>query len=263
MPDPATTHDLTVGDAEVVKRFRSSTRGEVDREWNTLSLLAVHAPGLAPRPILRSVEDDVVMSRIAGTALGGAAVTDEQIAAVVDAWELLHSTAHGDRLPRRMWSPVDAVASLRERAGQRPVDVGVGVRQALTAGERWIHSADADRISSEEPRQILGHGDGNLANFLWDGRECRLVDFEDAGLSDRAFEYADLVEHLSGSAVLDGEALLRRVAFDLVEARRIRRVRRLMAFYWLQMVLPGNPAARRNPPGTVDRQAARLLDLLA
>jgi len=47
---------------------------------------------------------------------------------------------------------------------------------------------------------VLGQGDGNLANFLWDGGQVRIVDFEDSGPSDRAFELAVLVEHLSAVA---------------------------------------------------------------
>jgi aminoglycoside phosphotransferase (APT) family kinase protein len=46
-------------------------------------------------------------------------------------------------------------------------------------------------------RRVLGHGDPNLANFLWDGSQLRLVDFEDSGPGDRAFELALLTEHLS------------------------------------------------------------------
>jgi len=36
-----------------------------------------------------------------------------------------------------------------------------------------------------------------LANYLWDGHRIRIVDFEDAGRSDVAYELASLVEHLS------------------------------------------------------------------
>ena len=39
-------------------------------------------------------------------------------------------------------------------------------------------------------------------------------------------------------------------------------VRRRFAIYWLAHLLPGGRAADRNPPGTLERQAARVLDLL-
>jgi hypothetical protein len=34
------------------------------------------------------------------------------------------------------------------------------------------------------------------------------------------------------------------------------------ALFWLMLLLPGSPAHHRNPPGTLERQAARLLLLL-
>jgi hypothetical protein len=39
--------------------------------------------------------------------------------------------------------------------------------------------------------------------------------------------------------------------------------RYLWAMFWLHLLLPGGPSARRNPPGTADLQAGRLLDLLS
>jgi thiamine kinase-like enzyme len=112
---------------------------------------------------------------------------------------------------------------------------------------------------------VLGQGDGNVANFLWDGERCRLVDFEDGGLSDQAFEIADLVEHLSVwlRSVLVTEDLLRLLAPDPDAAVRVRQARRVLAFYWLNMLLPGKLAHRRNPPDSCERQARRLLQLMA
>jgi hypothetical protein len=43
---------------------------------------------------------------------------------------------------------------------------------------------------------------------------------------------------------------------------KVREYRRLAALFWLVMLLPGSPAHHRNPPGTLERQAARLLLLL-
>lgn len=267
-----TTHEVSVGATEVVKRFRSSSRGEAEREWNTLCLLDEHVAGLAPRPIRRAVEGGrpvIVMTRVAGEPLGGEVLRDEQMAALADAWTALHSApakAEGVRIPARLWAAGDAVALLREQVGQSaPVDQGVEVVAALAAGRRWVWSSDADRLAGEAPDSALGHGDGNLANVLWDGERCRLVDFEDSGLSDRAYEYADLIEHISGwsTGVLDAGSLLGHLALEPALARRTHQARRLMALYWLIMLLPGNPADRRNPPGTLSRQALRLSDLLS
>lgn len=43
------------------------------------------------------------------------------------------------------------------------------------------------------------------------------------------------------------------------QRRRLAGFRRLFATFWLLMLLPGNPAHRRNPPGTLERQAARVV----
>jgi len=52
--------------------------------------------------------------------------------------------------------------------------------------------------------------------------------------------------------------------FDLSagERRRVRLLRRVFAAYWVMRLLPGGSSGDRNPPGTLDRQASRLLDLL-
>jgi aminoglycoside phosphotransferase (APT) family kinase protein len=105
---------------------------------------------------------------------------------------------------------------------------------------------------------VLGHRDPNLANYLWDGHRVRIVDFEDAAVSDPATELAILTEHLSLREV-DTEAFCAR--FD-VDRRRLYAARRVWAMFWLRLLLPGGPAARRNPPGTADSQARRLLGLL-
>jgi hypothetical protein len=196
----ASTHDLTIGVSEVTKRFTSWQRGEAAREWEALTALADRAPGLAPRPLRRTVEAGrpvVVMSRLPGIPLGDRLLTPSQVIAVADAMTELH--------------------------------------EALSLGE-----------FSRFPR-------------------CRLVDFEDGGLSDQAFEIADLVEHLSTwlHGVVAAEELLPLLVSDPAAADRVLQARRVLAFYWLNLLLPGKPAHRRNPPGSCERQARRLLELLA
>jgi hypothetical protein len=66
------------------------------------------------------------------------------------------------------------------------------------------------------------------------------------------------VEHLSFRS-LDADAFCAR--FD-VDRQRLRAARRVWAMFWLRLLLPGGPAERRNPPGTTDLQARRLLRLL-
>ncbi|MGH3363682.1 MAG: phosphotransferase [Nocardioidaceae bacterium] len=264
------THDVVIGDREVVKRYRSWQRGEPDREWAGLSLLDRFAPGLAPRPVKQRVEDGVpvlVMSRLPGVALGSEQLSDRRLGAVAAALTQLHTVVPADvvaSLPRRLWSPAEAVTHLRGSVQEQPSDVGSGVRRAFAAGSEWIGSPEATVFAEQEVPLVFAQADGNLANFIWDGSRCGLVDFEDSGASDRAFEIADLVEHVSAwlTGVLDAERLLEYLGLDAALSDRVRDARRVMALFWLVMLLPGNPGHHRNPVGSVDRQAERLLGLL-
>ncbi|MGW4383062.1 phosphotransferase, partial [Kitasatospora sp. NPDC004531] len=131
---------------------------------------------------------------------------------------------------------------------------------------RWLAGAEAGLLAGGAAAvPVLGQADGNLANFLWDGAEVRVVDFEDSGRSDRPYELAEVVEHLSAwvDTELDAAAFLARFDLSAAERGRLLECRRLFALLWL-VFLTGDPAtAARNPPGTADRQADRLLALLA
>lgn len=92
----------------------------------------------------------------------------------------------------------------------------------------------------------------------------RLVDFEDSGRSERAWDLAIFTEHLSvhGDGEVPAEVALGYFETGTDERVGIRACRRLLATFWLLMLLPGGPSHRRNPPGTLQRQASRLLELL-
>ncbi|WP_433859636.1 aminoglycoside phosphotransferase [Streptomyces kronopolitis] len=112
---------------------------------------------------------------------------------------------------------------------------------------------------------MFGAGDGNLANFLWDGRTVRIVDFEDSGRSDRAFELAEITEHVASWAEhpLDVSSFLGHFALTRAEQGRLREYRRLLVLVWLFLLLCDESSGnRRNPLGAVERQARRLRDLL-
>ncbi len=266
------THDLDIGEHEVVKTFRSWKRGEPDREWEALGMLHETAPGLAPRPVARrSVEGRpaVVMTRLPGEPLGGAPLSERQTVAVATAMTRLHTVVPSQRLrtlPPRLWAPAEAVADLREAYAEvPPPGLDARVTPAVAAARHWLESEEAALLAEPAGYDVFAQADGNLANFLWDGAGCRLVDFEDSGVSDRAFEVADLVEHVSVTltGVVDADRLVEALDLDGALCLRVRRMRRLFATFWLHRLLPGNPGHRRNPPGSVERQAARTLALLA
>jgi Ser/Thr protein kinase RdoA (MazF antagonist) len=267
MPERAsfTTHVLDIGEDEVVKRFRSWDRGGHLREWQALTLLASYAPDLAPAPLsadLTSVPPQVRMSRVPGLPLDGQAVTPGNLDAVAAAISRLHAA-----VPRHVvaglrpqpWLEVGVVNRMRSIvAGRRAPGGDALARAALDAGMRWLGRA-ADPLP--EPHSVVfGQGDGNLANYLWDGERVRLVDFEDSGRSDRAYELAAFAEHLSvwHDAGIETGALLGRFELTGAERERVLFFRRTFTFYWLLKLLD----QRENRPDTLHRQAGRLLAVL-
>jgi thiamine kinase-like enzyme len=134
------------------------------------------------------------------------------------------------------------------------------VQDALGRGGAWLARAEIISTStalSATPR-VLGHGDADLANFLWDGELVRIVDFKNAGLSERAFELAMLVEHVPAwrDGGLDADRFIDE--FDLSPAERARLIdwRRMAALSWLFRL------RSHSDPGVGQRQAERLLALL-
>jgi Ser/Thr protein kinase RdoA (MazF antagonist) len=131
------------------------------------------------------------------------------------------------------------------------------VRAALDAALRWLALA-AEPTGPFTP--VFGQSDGNLANLLWDGERVRLVDFEDSGRSDRAFELASLTEHISvwHDNGIDAAALLGRFDLSAAESARVAFFRRAFAIFWLLVL-------RKRAAGgpTLNQQADRLLGLLA
>ena len=283
------THQVSVDPARrvVVKRFVQAHRGEADREWRALTLLADHAPGLAPEPILADLAANppvIEMSLLPGEPLGGQPLTAEQESALVRALGQLWQSVPVSRvvpLPGEAGNDAQLVSVVRQLAvqAQDPGNDPV-VRAARSAGLNWLAWAVSEngRLAGQNSyagpggsrpgwpglSAVFGQGDANLANFLWDGERVRLVDFEDSGPSDRAFELAVLVEHVSAwsDSGLDAGVFVRAFELSAAERSRLADCRRLAALFWLLNLRPGGNASSRNPPGTLRRQAERLLALL-
>jgi Ser/Thr protein kinase RdoA (MazF antagonist) len=272
---PRATHDVRVdaGRGIVVKRFRSWDREEPAREWRALCLLAEHAPGLAPRPLGARLNrpdrssPEITMSWLPGRPLSATAVTPAQVGAVAHALDRLWRSVPPQRLDPSggAANPARFTGQVRQQlAAGYELGADVRVRRAAARASGWLARGAVDRELAARGQVVLGHGDPNLANFLWDGREMHLVDFEDSGPSDRAFELAILVEHVSvwSDAGLDAATLLGAFELTAAEQERLLQFRRLAALFWLMLLRPGGPGSRRNPPGTLRRQADRLLALL-
>ncbi|MEU0934624.1 phosphotransferase [Embleya sp. NPDC005971] len=268
MTETWSTHDIEFRDDVVVKRFRSRERAEPLREWQALSLLARYAPGLAPEPIREDIDGEppvVVMSRLGGVPLRGRDLGQEQLRALAQAIGTLHDAVPTETilaLPACTWYPPVVEGKARAwSTGGRELGPDPMVARAFEAGRAWLAERDTPAEPGPGIRPVFGLSDGNLANYLWDGARVRLVDFEISGRSDRAFELAELVEHVSmwpHGTEADTTFFLSCFELSDPEIARLRDFRALFAFVWLLMLLPDSPGHHRNPPGTLERQAARL-----
>ncbi|SNT06526.1 Phosphotransferase enzyme family protein [Asanoa hainanensis] len=239
----ATTHALRFADGLVTKRYTSWGRGEHRREWAVLHRLREHAAGLAPEPVRASLDANPPT------------VTMKLATAVRTLWSVPFD---GDP-PVEDWAP-DLHFARRLGDADWP-DPPAEVGAALAASARWWWGPDPDLLSERPDTLVLGHRDPNLANYLWDGRRVRIVDFEDARVSDPATEIALLAEHVSARQLF-ADGLPKQFADAVSDRRRLRAARRLWAMFWLSLLRPGGPASRRNPEHLARHQARRLLDLL-
>lgn len=262
MGDLQWTHLIDIRGDVVTKRYIDGKEGGAEREWRALTLLAEHAPGLAPAPI--AFDGGVVMSRIDGVPLRGMAAAAVHAGALVEAVSTMHAAvprAVLDQVPVRPWQVgmlgpqvrqwcESWLATRTDRVGGAAASAQED--RAVGEGLRWL---DSWRPGEVGVTPAFGAGDGNLANFLWDGTRVRILDFEDSGRSDRVFELAELAEHVS--MWVDGEVdVLRHAELSSAEAARLRECRRLQALTWLFLLSGEGP---RNPPGTFARQVERVL----
>ena len=245
------THSVEISGRTLTKRYASWPRDEPAREWAALTVLSRAAPGLTPTPLELSTDPtpSLTMTVVPGEPLGGS-LTSAQTTALGDALQSLWS------VPVDGLAPIDLQALVdRTRSGLVALRDTEGV--IAEAARAWLDNEPSDLTAVHDP--VVAHGDPNLTNYLWDGARVRIVDFEDAGLGDRTVELANLVEHLSWRET-DPTSLVRRFSAD---PARFRAARCLWAGFWLTLIGPGGPSADRNPPGTAEAQAQRLLRLEA
>ena len=266
------THELSFSGGEVLKRYVTWERGEADRERRLLGLLAEHAPGVAPRPLRRESDGDaplIVMERLPGEPLDGTPLTDAQMASLGETLRRMYgvplAAIQEAGVPERLYGPTtlsgEMVAWLSEDYDLDQCLEPVLVREAVEAALTFL--ASPDLLPTPDFRSV-GISDLNPANVLWDGTSAKLVDFEDGGLTDLAYELADHVEHLGSRlpGTYDADALAAAAGLTDEQQERMSAYRPLWATFWLAMLMPGNGGYRRNPPGTTENQARHLLGWL-
>ncbi|WP_283133200.1 phosphotransferase family protein [Rhizohabitans arisaemae] len=235
----ASTHAIEVRPDVVVKKYRMSDHDQPEREWRALGLLSRYAPGLAPVPVTADLDGDpptVVMSRLDGVPVRGPITgpLSDALAEAVTRVQQAIPQAVLELIPARAGHPVELLRQVRAWSAAPPAGNPIVV-DALRSAARWVARPSLDDLLARPGTPVFGTGDGNLANYLWDGSRARVVDFEYSGRSDRAFELAEVVEHVSvrrGDAA-GMTAVLARLELTVDEAARLTECRRLLALYWL------------------------------
>ncbi|NYE94692.1 aminoglycoside phosphotransferase (APT) family kinase protein [Psychromicrobium silvestre] len=263
------THRLEFHQDRVIKRFNSWQNQEPQRERAALELLALHAPDLSPR-FLDSGEDQghpyVVMSRLEGTAAEGA-LSDLQLSMLASALRELHTSVPSDtlnELPQRVWGRELATEALQRLDWSRSEGLLGPILKAAELAQGWLKSAELLEFRDSVGVKVFAQADGNVGNAVFDGARCRLLDFEDSGWSDASFELADLLEHPSSrlTELLKVKEFIAYYAPSRQTSAQLGIDRKAMAIFWLNLLLPGNPAHHRNPEGSLANQAAHVSALL-
>ena len=105
-----------------------------------------------------------------------------QVAGLAAALRALWSVPLGGEPPLQDWA--DDLHFGRRLVETDWPDAHDEIAEALAAARRWWRGPDPDLLRSRPAARVLGHRDPNLANYLWDGHRIRIVDFEDARVSD-------------------------------------------------------------------------------
>ena len=249
-----------------VKVFRSCPRREAHKEWAFLQVAKRCGHRLAPSPIWCDLDHElpaVAMTRVPGSPLGEEPLSREQLAALATLLQDLYARIQAPS--NRANHDLPALDAIRGRWPARDPAWPPVVRAAHGGAGEWL-AAEELRTLPRPSTMVMGRGDCNLANFLWaeDDSSMFHVDFEDSGGRALAVELADLVEHLESRHTPDPVWTDFVAGFHLSRPDRAWHAayRRLYAVMWLLFLFPGGPASTRNPPGTLERQAERVLALL-
>lgn len=229
-----------------VKIYRVDDRCRAEREWLSLNFLSAHRVQSAPLPLW--ADPDARQPAVGMTFLPGRpfpetgdrqeplralAVVQRQYAELSLPGELatlerIDSASHYIHRITGIWAPV---------IRSQPRDALT--RDLLQILSTWEESSDA-AVLSEPTRRIFSRGDSNLLNWLWDGTDIRVVDYEFAGYSDLAFDCADLTEHISSrQAGIDDQAwaeIIGLAELGGTDQRRFEAAQRTSALRWLAVL---------------------------
>ncbi len=235
------------------KVFKQDGRNREAREWWALTTLDGLGVDFAPKPI-RADGAVVDMSWVEGHPMNGVELTPEQMEALFRVLETLYALPIGSDVDPIAGSPTAVTSRLRDM-----VATASDTNESLRAVRRWLTGPEPVELAGT-PLTTFGRGDPNLANCLWHDGDIFLIDWEYAGRTARAYELADHVEHLQARKT-DWTAFVDRFNLSADEQHLHRLSRRLLAAYWLLLLQPGTRGHGLNPPGTLEAQERRVLQL--
>ncbi|WP_240617211.1 aminoglycoside phosphotransferase family protein [Nocardioides speluncae] len=231
------------GDTSIcIKLYKNHDRQRVEREWLGLT----HAAGLrcAPKPLW--LDEHPQQPALGMTLLPGSPILDavdpapamKSLAETTCALQALPLTAPLADLER-----VDSITHYVTRLTE------VWPRQLTDAAEDpqtpnmlallrcWEVSGDAELLA-EPAEPVFSRGDANLLNWLHDGSNTYVTDFEFSGYSDVAVDAADHVEHISARAVSDETWNSAEAVLGVTPGNRARfdAARRTIALRWLAVL---------------------------
>ena len=231
-----------------------------DREWMMLNNLQEAGVECVPKPLFRSGENNeaIAMSWCDGVSLGNKSLENTEVE------KLAQSLNQFGNVPT---DPFPASINTTTRIIERAYLATTALRlngdygELVDAMDKLLTDTD---ILNNSQMIWLGRGDPNLANALY-GDKVMFVDFEHAGVNDRAVELADLAEHLQSheNSEQTWDYLWDCLGLDSDERQRILVARCLTAVWWLGELLTNDLAKQLNPPERTKQQAERTRQLLA
>ncbi|GAA1883627.1 aminoglycoside phosphotransferase family protein [Asanoa iriomotensis] len=197
------------GEDTVIKFYRRTDRRRADREWAALNLLEAQHLRTVPAPLwLDRAEGEPAlgMTFLPGAplveapnplqALRGLAHTTTQLQAV----PLSGLMAEMPRIDSGEHYLVRLTQVWPDALDREASDPLAAAMQNLLAA--WHRRDDAGLVLGQL-EVVLSRGDANLLNWLQAGDGAACVDFEYAGFSNRAFDAADHIEHISARDIPD------------------------------------------------------------
>ncbi|WP_410646403.1 aminoglycoside phosphotransferase family protein [Amycolatopsis sp. cmx-4-54] len=190
-----------------IKLYKKTDRQRVEREWHGLT----HAVSLGSTPTPLWLDEDPDQPALGMTLLPGAPILDvldpsSAITALAETTRALQSLPLNE--PLASLERVDSISHYIARL----TDVWPGqladaadepqTPDMLALLRRWETSGDAELLARPATR-VYSRGDANMLNWLHDGGNTYVVDFEFSGYSDVAVDAADHIEHISARAIPD------------------------------------------------------------